>query len=88
MSHSPLSSADVLLGATAPSIEIVALLVTAIPVSLFLIVLLLALRHAARGMQAKTSSRASASRKHAPFGVSAPRAMGSVAPRRSQLRAA
>jgi hypothetical protein len=68
--------AEVLLAAIAPSVEIVALMMIALPVALFFIVLLLALRHAARGM---------------PIRPSAPRAMmqfGMAMPQRSHLRAA
>lgn len=72
MSIQSTTSAELLLGAIAPSIEIVALMVIALPVALFFIVLLLALRHAARGMQARGPARGPAPRVMAQFGMPAP----------------
>lgn len=73
--QSPMS-AEALLAAIASPIEIIALVVTALPLALFLIVLLLALRHAARGMQIRTRTP----RVLTPFGM--------AAPQRSQMRLA
>lgn len=73
--QSPMS-AEFLLGAIAPSIEIVSLVMITLPFALFVIVLLLTLRHAARGMQVRTQM---------------PRVItqfGMPAPQRSHLRAA